>query len=196
MNSFPSIVAVGCLLLGPCCARVCADMGRLVLAERQGDYQVSVFVSPEPLRAGPVDISVLLQNAETGQPIDDAEVNLRLTSGVAGEPAIHAIATQAAATNKLLRAALIELPSPGSWDVEIAYVADRTPGRPIRFNIEAAQPLPQWLTVWPWFSWPAAVALLFGIHRWIVARTNSSRSSRISTAELVSEQRDHALVWP
>ena len=61
-----------------------------------------------PIRCVPdlIDISVLLQDAETGQPVDDAEVNVRMTSGDVSGRTIHAVATQAAATNKLLRSAL------------------------------------------------------------------------------------------
>ena len=146
-------------------------MGRLVLVEQQGDARISVFTSPDPLRAGLIDISVLLQDAETGQPIDDAQVNVQMTASDLGGRTIHAVATHAAATNKLLRAALMELPSPGSWDVEIAYVADSKPARQVYFTLEAGQPLTHWLTVWPWFTWPFGVILLYGIHRWRVGAT-------------------------
>ena len=115
------------------------------------------------------------QDAETGQPFDDAEVNVRITPADVGGRTIHAVATQAAATNKLLRAALMELPSPGSWDVEIAYVADAKPSRQVRFTLEAGRPLTRWVTVWPWFGWPAAVVLLYGVHRWLVGRKLARR---------------------
>jgi hypothetical protein len=158
-------VIAGCLLSCLYASHASADMGRLVLSEQQGDSRISVFTSPDPLRAGPIDISVLLQHSETGQPIDDADVNLRIISGD-GRDTIHAVATQAAATNKLLRAAVLELPSPGSWEVEINYITDHKPARQVRFTMQVGQ----WFAVWPWVSWPAAVVLLFGAHRWLVAR--------------------------
>ena len=147
-----------------------ADMGRMVLSEQHGDTRISVFTSPEPLHAGPIDISVLLQHSETDQPIPDAEVNMRITSGEARSPAIHAVATQAAATNKLLRAALLELPHPGSWDVEITYIVDHKPARQLHFTIQAASQREPWFAVWPWFSWPVAVILLYGVHRRLTLR--------------------------
>jgi len=145
-------------------------MGRLVLSEQHDDLQISIFISPDPLRAGPIDVSVLLQNAETGQTLDDVEVNVRITSHDEGGRVLHAVATREAATNKLMRAALVDLPSPGLWDVEMNYGADTNPRRQVRFTMEAGPPLAPWLTVWPWFCWPAAVVLLYGIHRWLVAR--------------------------
>jgi hypothetical protein len=177
MRRFAITVISGCLLIGACCTRASADMGRLFLVERHGDHRISVFISPDPLRAGPIDISVLLQDAETGQPVDDAHVTVQVTSSDGSGRIIQAVATHAAATNKLLRAALIELPSPGSWDVEIAYIAGRNPARQLRFTIEAGQQMARWLTMWPWFGWPAAVVLLYGVHRWLASQ-GSSRGAR------------------
>ncbi len=43
-----------------------ADGGAVRLRQRSGGYQIAVFTEPTPLRAGPVDVSVLVQDAETG----------------------------------------------------------------------------------------------------------------------------------
>jgi hypothetical protein len=180
MRSFSFILIFSGLFLGPCCAIASADGGRVVLVERLGDYQISVFTSPEPLRAGLVDISVLLQDSSTGQPIMDAQVNVSLTpSGGRARP-IRAVATMDAATNKLLYAALLDLPDPGSWEVEIACFAEHFPAA-VRFTIEAGPRSTRWLKVWPWFSWPVGVVLLFGVHRLLVCRreTASSKSLRL-----------------
>jgi hypothetical protein len=185
-----SVIAC-CLLSCLYISHASADMGRLVLSEQQGDSRISVFTSPDPLRAGPIDISVLLQHSETGQPIDDADVNLRIISGD-GRGTIHAVATQAAATNKLLLAAVLELPSPGSWEVEINYSTHHKPASQVRFTMQASPPLPQWFAVWPWFSWPAAVVLLFGAHRWLVAR--KFRSTTVKRMRRRIAQRDNELV--
>jgi hypothetical protein len=42
-----------------------ADEGAVRLLERKGPYQIAVFTAPTPLSAGPVDVSVLVQNADT-----------------------------------------------------------------------------------------------------------------------------------
>jgi len=58
-----------CLLIAVVClaspAMVRADGGAVRLSERQGGYQITAFTSPTPFRAGPVDISVLVQDAAT-----------------------------------------------------------------------------------------------------------------------------------
>jgi hypothetical protein len=47
-----------------------ADGGAMRLSERAGGYRVTVFTDPTPLRAGPVDVSVFVQDADTGEPAD------------------------------------------------------------------------------------------------------------------------------
>ena len=174
MRSSVNIPSLCWLFLGVCCAVASADGGRIVLVEKQDNYSISVFTSPDPLRAGPIDISVLLQDATTEQAITDVEVDVSLTSRDGHGPTIRAIATSAAATNKLLSDALMVLPAAGIWDVEIDIAVGRC--RPqVHFAIEAGQPLPHWLTVWPWFSWPAAAVVLFGIHRRLIWRKQSTR---------------------
>ena len=167
-----SIVVLIGLLVGWCCGVAQADGGRVALVERRGGLQISVFTSPNPLRAGPVDISVLVQDAETKQPLGDAQVFVDLTLRENPERRIRAAATSAAATNKLMLSALVELPEPGWWDVEVLCRTDDAAAQ-VQFALEAGRPLPRWLAVWPWFSWPLGVVLLFGVHRWLVWRRQS-----------------------
>ena len=169
MRIFAIILVAFAMLFGSWCATASADGGRLVLAERRDNYTISVFTSPEPLRAGSADISVLLQRAGAGQPIDDAQVFVKLTPQAGVGPAILATATKNAATNKLLYAALVDIPEPGWWDVEISGMANKQPIQ-ATLALEAGERLPPWLTVWPWFCWPIGVVLLFGVHRLLVAR--------------------------
>ena len=173
-----TILSACSLSLGLCCAVALADGGRVVLIERHGSYRISVFTSPNPLRAGPIDISVLLQDADTGNAITNAQVSVSLTPSSGSGRTIRAVATNDAATNKLLSAALVELPEAGLWDVEITCLAEHGPAR-VHFRADAGPRSSRWMNVWPWFSWPAAVVLLFGIHRRFVSRrkTATTRST-------------------
>ena len=169
MRNAMLLTLVHILFAGPQCAIACADGGQVRVMQQIGDYQLTVFTSPNPLRAGPVDVSVLVQDAATGQTVPNATITVELTPADPSRPAIRAAATTTAATNKLLRAALVDLPSDGRWNVcvETTTVADQAPFK-ISFAIEAAPPLPRWLSVWPWFSWPVLAVLIFAIHRTLV----------------------------
>jgi hypothetical protein len=88
-----------------------------------------------------------------------------------GSPAvtIHHPATTEAATNKLYYAALFDLPEPGWYAVEVSI--DGALGAAlVRFELEAAEPLPPWLAMLPWVGWPVLATLLFGIHQFLVRR--------------------------
>jgi hypothetical protein len=140
-----------------------ADGGAVRLREKTGGYQLTVFTSPTPLRAGPVDVSVLVQDAATEEYVPDARVTLRLTARGTGG-VLEYLATTEAATNKLLRATEFQLPEPGRWDVAVAVEGPHGPAL-VRFEVQADEPPPRWQELWPWFSWPALVVALFSVHR-------------------------------
>ncbi len=167
-----SIVAVSGLCVTSCLAPVWADGGTVRLVERHGNRTISVFTSPNPLRAPMVDVSVLVQDATTGEAIHDAVTIVQLTPADGTSPEILAAATNEAATNKLLQSALVELPTAGTWNVTVRSDA-RGEMVIARFSMTARPALPQWRGQWTWFSWPIVAVLLFGLHRTMAARLNA-----------------------
>jgi hypothetical protein len=158
-----------CCVLVPHCPTVQADGGAVRLSRRQGDYRITVFTEPNPFRAGPVDISVLVQDASTGRPMPRATVTVRAAPRDRPSEAVLHPATREAATNKLFRAALFELPEPGWWDFEVAIEGDHGPAK-VYFDLKAAEPSPAWWRLWPWLGWPVLVIVLFLVHEGLVWR--------------------------
>ena len=165
-------VIVGSLFLGAWGTWAYADGGSMLLSRRMGGYQVTVFTAPTPFRAGPVDISVLVQDSLTGEPVPDAQVTIRMTRP--GQRALEYLATHEAATNKLFRAAQFELAEPGRWDVKVQVEGSRGPVV-IGGEVEAAGPVPRWQEIWPWIGWPALAIVLFGIHQ-VTERRRSGKA--------------------
>jgi hypothetical protein len=161
-----------------------ADGGPVRLRELAGAYQVTVFTSPTPLRAGPVDVSVLVLDAATGEYVPEARVSLRLTARGTGYVLEYPV-TSAAATNKLFRAAVFQLPEPGWWDVDVAVEGPHGPAV-LRFGVEADEPPPPWLELWPWFAWPGLAVVLFGLHQ-VLVRRRIPLPSRIRRRAATSE---------
>ncbi len=146
-----------------------ADGGAVRLSEQKGGYRITVFTSPTPLRAGPVDISVLIQEADSGEPASGVEVTIDVEhSGFPGET-LHGRATTEAATNKLYHAATFDLPEPGWYSLDVSIEGPSGAAK-VRCAVEAADPLPEWLTFWPLMCWPLLVVLLFGIHQFLAKR--------------------------
>jgi hypothetical protein len=148
------------------------------LSQRNGNYQITVFTTPTPMRVGPVDISVLVLDAATGEPALDAQVAVKATHGGPNGITLCHAATTDAATNKLYHAAILELPEPGWWNVEVSI--DGSLGKAqVRFELESAESLPHWLTVWPWIGWPVLAIVLFGVHQVLVKRRTRGENNRI-----------------
>ena len=143
---------------------VCADGGTWRFSGRRGDHLVTVFTAPAPLRAGTIDLSVLVQDAESGRAITELSVEMRAERTGDAESKISASATVDAATNKLMRAASVDLPKPGRWRFEV-FVQGTPKSPPIEFDAEVLEPLPTWLQVIPWFAWPVVPIGLFAIHQ-------------------------------
>jgi hypothetical protein len=158
MRSLVEVLVFGWLFLGTCCLPACGDGGAVFLAEKTGAYSITVFTAPAPFRAGPVDISVLVQDASTGQPLSQTQVTVRLTKP--GLPPRDYLATHEAATNKLLHAVQFELPEPGRWQVAVHVEGERGSAL-IGGELEAAPALPRWRELWPWIAWPALAIGVF-----------------------------------
>ena len=138
-----------------------ADGGTVRLSQQQGNYQIAVLTMPTPLRAGPIDISVLVQNAGTHELVLDGQVGLKLTPRGHAGGSISQLATAEAATNKLFRAANFELEGAGWWDVDVS-IDGPLGNADARVELQVAEPLPAWQAMCPWFGWPVFVICLFG----------------------------------
>ena len=163
------VSALGWLLVGTCVEAAHGDGGIVRLSRREGAFQITVFTAPTPVRAGPVDISVLVQDVITGTPIPEARVSIQLTPRDQSARSMHLAATSDAATNKLLKAAVFELPDPGRWNVQVVIYGNEKAAE-VYFELEASGRTPRWPVMLPWIAWPAPMILLFSIHQVLVWR--------------------------
>jgi hypothetical protein len=168
MRSMIGFLLVSSFILHPS-SFLRADGGTICLSEEKGGYRITVFTTPTPLRAGPVDISVLVQEAATGEPASDVQVTIKAEWRGSADVTLHHRATKEAATNKLYYAATLDLPEPGWYSLEVSI--DGALGEAqVRFEVDAAEPLPSWLAMSPWVGWPILVILFFVIHKLLVRR--------------------------
>jgi hypothetical protein len=160
--------------LGLWCMPAKGDGGTVRVSREQSGCRITVFSSPSPLRAGPVDISVLVQDARKGEPLLQARVTIRMTK--IGEPVLEYEATHEVASNKILYARQFEIPVPGRWHLEVRIEGLHGAGA-VTCELEAAEPLPRWLEMWPWICAPALAIALFGIHQLMARRAMSKTSA-------------------
>jgi hypothetical protein len=143
-----------------------ADGGLVRVSQPAGPFIVTVFSSPTPLRAGPIDLSVLIRDPGVDETVLDAAVDVSLYQ-VGGSLHVHTSATHDQATNKLLYAALLDLPAPGEWEVRVS-IEQRARSAALSFTVTAEPPLPPWRAYWMYFALPAVGIGLYAVHQWLV----------------------------
>jgi hypothetical protein len=150
-----------------------ADGGAVLSQATAGSYRITLFGSPSPLRAGPVDLSVMLQDAKTGEPVLDRPVTItvRAASNQKTEAWVPpccsmktqsaaVAATHAAAQNKLLYAANLILPASGPHDL-VVQIGDLS----AESRIDVKPPLSAGASTWPWLAAPPLLVGLFALNQ-------------------------------
>lgn len=127
------------------------------LRQAAGPFTVTVFTAPEPLAAGPADVSVLVQDRASGEPVLDAQVEIRLRA-----PGAEALRSYAAApgSNRLLKAAGVELAVPGQWKFEVV-VRHAGEVATVEGVVPVGPPVPRLVAVWPYLAAPPLAIVLF-----------------------------------
>jgi hypothetical protein len=143
-----------------------ADGGAVLLQRQSGPFTVTVFASPTPLRAGPIDLSVFVQSSDTIDPMLDADVSIEFTGP--GTP-IRVRATRGNASNKLLYAASVDLKTPGDWEYSVSIHTPRTPSKPMvvsgAITLLAGQP--KLTTYWSYLALPFLCLAMLALHQWL-----------------------------
>ncbi len=109
-----------------------ADGGRLQKSSIAGSYQISVFTSPTPVRVGEVDVSVMVQESDTGQLIQNASLEIRcrhLESGLSTQSLGPPPQTTGYYESRL------NFPNEGLWQVEVSLAGETTP---VTFELTAS----------------------------------------------------------
>ena len=147
---------------------VWADGGLLRAHQPAGPFIISIFTAPEPLRVGPVEVSVLVQSSG-GAALTGAVVDVLLESATAPSERRRARATSAAASNSLTHSAIVDLPAAGQWmlAVSVSFGGDATTVRTLLPVAPAPSPISR---IWPWLLVPPVVIALFGAHQTLKQR--------------------------
>ena len=126
-----------------------------------GPFTISLFTIPDTLTAGPADLSVLVQDAASGDVLMDAAITLTLIDPTGAPLVVHP--SHAQATNQLLEAAQVNLRAAGKWRVGIEVVHG-TQSAACATELEVAGRSSQWGTIWFFALLPlAALALFAGV---------------------------------
>lgn len=155
--------------------------------EREG-MRVTVFASPVPVRAGPLDITFLVQEIPSNQPVTDAAIvcsvqrlsppspsPVRLPAWCSSiAPGTRIPATTAHSSNKLLSGAFVPLTEPGRWELDL-QITRGPAGFTAAVPLDVAAPQEPLSTWWPLIAWvPAAILLYIWRGRLLVRKAAST----------------------
>jgi hypothetical protein len=158
-----------------------ADGGAIQFQGDSGSFHITIFTQPPILRAGLVDLTLLLQDRSNLNPLLDAKVTFDLTPQDSNNaqkiewmpPACamnktaylsHVPAQPAHGENRLLYGAVVQIPSSGRWHLkaQIQRDAERTELETLLDVKPALLPI---LAYWHLFLFPPAVILGFVLHQ-------------------------------
>jgi hypothetical protein len=146
-----------------------------VAAERAGPYEVTVFTSPAPLRAGELDVSVLLQRPGSPEIVEDARIAVVVTTA-GGATVGRFPATREQATNKLYYAAKFPLEQPGHYRITVEISGPEGSGA---VGFEAAvEPAPSSAWWRSWWLWGTLALLQLPLIWWLFGRHGTPQRGR------------------
>ena len=142
----------------------CGDGGAVIFSGERGPLRVTVFAEPVPPRVGALDLSMLVQDKTSLEVIDDYRASVTLVCE--DDATVNAISMpldRAAATNRLFRAALVNVPVSGTWQVNLTVEesASATAAKRYAFPLKIAPPQSRISEVWLWIFLPALPLLIF-----------------------------------
>jgi hypothetical protein len=162
------------LLLSLSAACCYGDGGAVITRQMIDGLQLTVFASPAPLRAGPVDVSVLVQRNE--KPVLDAVVDISwqansassadwlppcctMESGTERIPALRRHSN-----NRFLYSAVFPMRTAGPSVLRIRVLEA---GREVLLScdLDVRRPLPPLLAFWPWLAFPPVAIAGFVLHQ-------------------------------
>lgn len=145
--------------------RIARADGGVVLCQRaSAPFIITLFSEEMPLRPGPADLSVLLEQPVAHSPILDAHVFITLQHE--NGTIIRTEATRNQARNKLLYCSLITLPKSGHWKMMV-HVIRGDEKADMLYDLIVAAPPPVLVTNWKLISLPPLIIMLFIINQWL-----------------------------
>lgn len=151
-----------------------ADGGAILTRQTVNDLDITIFASPLPLRAGPVDVSVFVQEGKKA--ILDAEVEIAWSPSASSSPAWmppccsmeqstdKIPATRAHSQNKLIYSAIVPVKSSGTSELVVRVKAPHREAL-LSTDITVGPPSSPALAYWPWLAFPPFAILGFALHQ-------------------------------
>lgn len=179
-----SIIVAVVSAVGLSTNRAAADGGTVQFSQTTGNYRITVMSDPTPLRVGAADLSVLVQDVQSGQFVPDGQAMITLRHAADPPLLIRHEATQSSATNKLLRSMQIDLPRSGTWQLQLELQAMAEPVV-VQSTIAVAEKPPRWREAAGWIAAPFIVIGLYLLGELLAAKKAAGSRSPATLSGMV-----------
>lgn len=137
LSALTLILPIAALIYGYAAPSGIDTDGNIVRIQKlSGPFRIAVLTGPDPLAAGACDVSVLVQNRDTGAPVLDIPVTLSVADPTATNDPQHPIPASLETSNlKLFESGTVELPRPGAWNLRVSVGSGTAAGEvSVRLN--------------------------------------------------------------
>src|SRR6266850_4381249 len=149
-----------------------ADGGVVMCQRTSAPFTITLFSTEMPLKPGPADLSVLLEQPDGHSPILDAQVFMELQHEAG--MIIRFEATRSQARNKLLYCSLINLPKSGQWKMKL-HVRRGDDNADVITDILVGAPQPVFLSYWKLIAAPPIIIGLFILNQSLRRRPRKAK---------------------
>ena len=162
MKGFCRLAAV--LALGMWATAARGDGGTMLLHQDAGPFTITLFAAPQPLQAGPADLSVMVQDRSSGEVLLDSMIDVSIAPEalVASQQTVRLATGQA--SNRLLQAGTVHFPKAGRWRLTLVVHRHNDTARLETECIVQADTARSRL-VWFYVLLPLGVILVFIFHQ-------------------------------
>jgi hypothetical protein len=141
----------------------------LVISQPAGPFVISIFTAPTPLRPGPAEISVLIQEKDGRRAVPDADVQVALRAADGPRTERTGTATRGAVANKMIYGTRIDLPASGRWTLTASVRAGERSAT-VSSALEVAPALAPLVAFWGFVALPFVAIAVFALHQWLKHR--------------------------
>jgi len=167
MKLFVRLAAVLFLWIWATSAR--GDGGTMLFHQDAGPFTITLFAAPQPLQVGAADLSVMVQDRNSGEVLLDSAIDLRVAPEAERALQQTVRLSRGQASNRLLQAATVHFSRAGKWRVMLLVrrgndVASLSTECGVEPNSSRA------VLVWFYVLLPAGIILLFVVHQGLKLR--------------------------
>jgi hypothetical protein len=157
------------LVLGLSATGARGDGGTMLLHQDAGPFTITLFAAPQPLQAGAADLSVMVQDRNSGEVLLDPVIDLSVAPEAERALQQTVRLARGQASNRLLQAAKVQFSRAGKWRLTL-LVRRGNDAASLSTECTVEPDSSRAMLVWFYILLPVGIILLFVVHQGLKLR--------------------------